>query len=57
MIANEHIRIGNNLYEKVKTFKYLGYSRKKNIDEVGYSSYYSVQIVFSPLEEINNKKI
>ena len=24
MIANEHIRIGSNSYEKVKTFKYLG---------------------------------
>ena len=23
MIANEHIRIGSNSYEKVKTFKYL----------------------------------
>ena len=24
MIANEHIRIGSNYYEKVKTFNYLG---------------------------------
>ena len=24
MIANEHIRIGTNSYEKVKSFKYLG---------------------------------
>ena len=24
MIANEHIMIGSNSYEKVKTFKYLG---------------------------------
>ena len=24
MIANEHIVVGSNLYEKVKTFKYLG---------------------------------
>ena len=24
MIANEHVWIGNNFYEKVKTFKYLG---------------------------------
>jgi len=23
MIANEHIKIGSNSYEKVKTFKYL----------------------------------
>ena len=28
MIANEHIRIGSNSYEKVKTFKYLGLDRK-----------------------------
>ena len=25
MIANEHIKIGSNSYEKVKTFKYLDY--------------------------------
>ena len=24
MIANEHIKVGSNSYEKVKTFKYLG---------------------------------
>ena len=24
MVANEHIKIGSNSYEKVKTFKYLG---------------------------------
>ena len=24
VIANEHIKIGSNSYEKVKTFKYLG---------------------------------
>jgi len=24
MIANEHIKIGSNYYEKVKSFKYLG---------------------------------
>ena len=24
LIANEHIKIGSNSYEKVKTFKYLG---------------------------------
>ena len=24
MIANAHIKIGNNSYEEVKTFKYLG---------------------------------
>jgi hypothetical protein len=26
MVANAHIKIGSNSYEKVKTFKYLGYS-------------------------------
>jgi len=26
MIANEHIKIGSNSYEKVKNFKYLGSS-------------------------------
>ena len=26
VIANEHIKIGNNSYERVKTFKYLGSS-------------------------------
>ena len=26
MIANAHIKIGSNSYEKVKTFKYLGSS-------------------------------
>jgi hypothetical protein len=25
VIANEHIKIGSNSYEKVKTFKYLGF--------------------------------
>ena len=25
MVANAHIKIGSNSYEKVKTFKYLGY--------------------------------
>ena len=25
IMANKHIRIGSNSYEKVKTFKYLGY--------------------------------
>ena len=28
MMANEHITVGNNSYEKVKTFKYLGYLLK-----------------------------
>ena len=25
MVANEHVRIGSNSYENVKTFKYLGF--------------------------------
>ena len=29
MIANEHIRIGSDSYEKVKTFKYLGSQNSK----------------------------
>ena len=40
IIANGHIRIGSNFYEKVKTFKYLGslvtdensIQRKQNVD-------------------------
>ena len=40
MIANEHFRIGNNSYEKVKIFKYLGFilanknyiQEKENVD-------------------------
>ena len=52
MIANEHIRIGNNSYAKVKTFKYLGFlvenqisvrDEMKCILRVGNSCYYSVQ--------------
>ena len=59
MIANEHIRIGSNSYEKVKTFKYLGslvtsqYSIQEEIKfklKAGNSCYYSVQIYFFPLE-------
>ena len=29
MIANEHIRIGSNSYEKVKSFKHLGFLLKR----------------------------
>ena len=56
MIANEHIRIGSNSYEKVKTFKYLG-SLVKNLNYVheeikcrikaGNSCYYSVPTLLS----------
>ena len=56
MIANEHIRIGNNSYEKVKNFKYLGslVTHQNSIQEeikcrlkAGNSYYYSVQILLS----------
>ena len=30
VIANDHINIGSNSYEKVKTFKYLGSLLKKS---------------------------
>ena len=52
MIANAHIRIGSNSYEKVKTIKYLGslLTNQNYIQEeikcrlkAGNSCYYSVQ--------------
>jgi hypothetical protein len=54
-IANKHIKIGSNSYEKVKTFKYLGslLTNQNYIqDEIkcrlkaGNSCYYSVQAPF-----------
>ena len=56
MIANELVKIGNNLYEKVKTFNYLGslLTNQNSIqDEIncrlkaGSSCYYSVQTLLS----------
>ena len=56
MIANEHINIGRNSYEKVKTFKYLGYLwiNKNSIQEeikcrltAGNTCYHSVQTLVS----------
>ena len=55
MIANEHISIGINSYEKVKTFKYLGslVTNQNSIQEekcglkAGNSCYYSVQTLLS----------
>ena len=56
MIANGHIKIGNNSYEKVKTFKYLGslLTNQNFIQEeikcrlkAGNSCYYSVQTLLS----------
>ena len=48
MIENEHIGIGSNFYEKVKTFKYLVTNQNSIQDEVkcrfkaGNSCYYSI---------------
>ena len=56
MIANAHIKIGSNSYEKVKTFKYLGslLTNQNSIREeikfrlkAGNSCYYSVQTLLS----------
>ena len=54
MISNEHIKIGSNSYEKVKTFKYLGslLTNQNSIQEEikcrlkAENSYYSVQTHF-----------
>ena len=52
MIASEHISVGSNSYEKVKTFKYLGtlVTNQNSIQneikcrlKAGNSCYYSVQ--------------
>ena len=66
MIANAHIKIGSNSYEKVKTFKYLG-SLLKNQNTIqeenkcrlkaGYSCYYSVQTLLSSRLPSKNLKI
>ena len=55
MIANAHIKIGSDSYEKVKTFKYLG-SLLTNLNSIheeikcrlkaGNSCCYSVQTLF-----------
>ena len=56
MIANTHIKIGSNSYEKLKTLKYLGsLLRNQNFiqEEIkcrlkaGNSCYYSVQTLLS----------
>ena len=55
-IANEHIRIDSNSYERVKTFKYLGslVTNQNTVQEeikcrlkAGNSCYYSVQTLLS----------
>jgi hypothetical protein len=56
MIANAHIKIDSNSYEKVETFKYLGslLANQNSIQEeikygikAGNSCYYSVQTLLS----------
>jgi hypothetical protein len=59
-MINEHITVGSNSYEGVKTFKYSGYllANQNPIHEeikcrlkVGNSCYYSVQTLSTSLEE------
>ena len=66
MIANAHIKIGSNSYEKVKTFKYLDslLTNQNSIQEeikrrlkVGKSCYYSVQTLLSSKLVPKNLKI
>ena len=65
MVANEHIRIGSNLYENVKSFKYLGSlvsqnSIQKEIEcrlKAGNACYYSVQTLLSSRLLSKNLKI
>ena len=66
MIANAHIRIGSNSYEKVKTFKNLGslLTNQNSIQEeikcrlkAGNSCYYSVQTILSSRLLSKNLKI
>ena len=66
IIANAHIKIGSNSYEKVKTFKYLGslVTYKNSIQEeikcrlkAGNSCYYSVQTLLSSTLLSKNLKI
>jgi hypothetical protein len=67
MVANQHIKIGSNSYEKVKTFIYLGSSlTNQNSIHVEIkcrlkarnSCYYSVQtMIYSRLFSINFKLI
>jgi hypothetical protein len=66
IIANEHITISSNSYEKVKTFKYLGslLTNQNSIqDEIkcrlkaGNSCYYSVHTILSSRLLFKNLKI
>ena len=66
MIANPHIKIDSNSYEKVKTFKYVGslLTNQNSIQEeiiyrlkAGNSCYYSVQTILSSRLLSKNLKI
>ena len=66
MIENDHIKIGSNSYEKVKTSKYLGslLTNQNSIQEeikcrqkAGNSYYYSVQTLLSSRLLSKNLKI
>ena len=64
MIANEHIRIGSNSYEKVKTCKYLGSLVTNSIQKeikcrlkAGNSCYYSVQTLLSSCLPLRIRKL
>jgi hypothetical protein len=66
MIANAHIKIGSNSYEKVETFKYLGsvLTNQNSIQEeikcrlkAGNSCYYSVQTFLSSRLLCKNLKL
>ena len=63
MMTNEHITVGRNSYEKVKTFKTL-LTNQNSIQEVikcrlrvGNSCYYSVQTLFASHLLSENLKI
>ena len=57
MMANDHITVGNNSYEKLKTFKYFGLLTNQNSIhkeircgiKAGNSCYYSVQTLLPRL--------
>jgi hypothetical protein len=62
MMANEHITMSNNSYEKVKTFQYSGsqnsiHEEIKCRPKAGNSCYYSVQTPLSSLLLSKNFKL
>jgi hypothetical protein len=63
MMKNEHITVGSNPSEKVRTFKYLGslltnqnsiHGQIKCRLKAGNSCYYSVQTILSYLQKFEN---